>query len=76
MPVVVYALAEVHSKNGFEHIGRCVAAFAHRSQLQFAALVVRARLCFGRRTQQTSVTREMKTQRHSDAEDLKRSLIA
>ncbi len=70
----MYALAEVHSKNGFEYIGRRVAAFAHRSQLQFAALEVRARLCFDRRTQPTSDTREMKSQRHSDAEDLKLSL--
>ena len=70
----MYALAEVHSKNGFEHIGRRFAAFAQRSQLQFAALVVRARLCFGRRTQLTSDTREMKTQHPSDAEDSKLSL--
>jgi hypothetical protein len=80
LPVGVFAIAwlntKVHLGNLLKDIGRRIAGMKKAVTRPFAALVHRAKVCTRKRTEQAPSGREMQTERRSDADDLKRSLIA
>jgi hypothetical protein len=80
LPVGVFAIAwlntKVHLGNLLKDIGRRIAGMAKAAMRRFAALVQRAKVCTRKRTEQAPSGREMQTERRSDTDDLKRSLIA
>jgi hypothetical protein len=79
LPVGVFATAWLNTKfhfgNALNDIWRQIAVLINRVTPRFEALVHKAKCCF-RRTEQGPSSREMRTERRSDADDLKRSLIA
>jgi hypothetical protein len=79
LPVGVFAIAWLNTKyhlgNLVKDIGRRIEGLANSVTPQFAALAHRVNRCF-RRTEQAPSSHEMLTERRSDADDLKRSLIA
>ncbi len=67
---------KIHVGNLLKDIGGLIAGMTNAVTRRFAALVRRAKVCTRIMTEQEASGREMQTERRSDSDDLKRSLIA
>jgi hypothetical protein len=79
-PVGVFAIAWLGTKdycrNVLNKIRGRIAGLAHRAKVRLAALAQRAKHCRRRRPDRATSGHEMKSELRTDADDLKRSLMA